>query len=828
MIQKRKIPYVILAFLLCNAVILSCRDDQWGSEKGKGAFIWDININSSEITRGQPINSATDTLFDCFGIYSYLSNGNFAVKPLTVYMDNEKVLKTETDNWELTSTKLWPEKGFLSFFAYYPYIDGTTPNGLSINSTENQVPVITYNMPKDVKNQPDLMLATCVKDVYNEVVSLTFNHALTCIGFNLVGESISDIEYIAISGISTSAQTSLTCDGNITWENYSGSNDTIFYAGLNNGTGSGSAYSPLMASDGYLMVLPQTLDLMPTLTIKFKNSDIKTANLKTNSITSWEPGKLYMYTLNETGSIFNVTVANNECTFLGGQFTFSVSSTYDSSPIGWTATISDYSTSMPVITFGSSDLEDNTGGMNVIKTINAEPSIGITSNVDDETLKSAPPVSNVNLAYNPSTGWYSTANCYIINAPGTYKFPCNIMGNGVKNGYATTFLDLTNWNCWAGLGLQDYKGDYIIEPLDLLIKTSGATAELIWEDAPQLISNLNIDGDYINFTITPEAITQGNAVIAIVNPENQIMWSWHIWVTTYTLNQNDVVLNNTSFMAKNIGSCTKEAISYPQRMSRITFTQDITGDTLSVVLTQAASYINSNENSLYYQWGRKDPMPGTTGSLKDGALQEYQQKNTFGNRPVTIQNAGSGVAVNTGIQNPNIFYASTDAGSNYLWCTGIGSNSTYWSDWAKTIYDPSPVGYKVPADYKLDGFTYTNPGQGVNVVWSVNGILASQQGNPSILTLMNAVGQQNNEGQIVDYSKIGYYWSAVANNNNNSAYILSFMQHGTSATEANVFGSNGQSIAGVYSSQNLPQYSIYYYRPTSYGNSIRPVAEVNH
>ena len=79
-------------------------------------------------------------------------------------MDNEKVLKTETDNWELTSTKLWPEKGFLSFFAYYPYIDGTTPNGLSINSTENQVPVITYNKPKYVQHQPDLLLSTILQD----------------------------------------------------------------------------------------------------------------------------------------------------------------------------------------------------------------------------------------------------------------------------------------------------------------------------------------------------------------------------------------------------------------------------------------------------------------------------------------------------------------------------------------------------------------------------------------------------------------------------------------------------------------------------------------
>ncbi len=825
--QRRKIPFIILAFFLCHIVLLSCTDDDWGNEKDKGTFIWDININSSEVTRGQPINSTTDTLFDSFGIYSYISNGNFAVEPLNVYMDNEKVLKKTENNWELTTHKLWPNKGALSFFAYYPYIDGTHQNGLSIRATDNQVPVITYRMPKNAKDQPDLMIATCIKNIYNEVVSLNFNHALTCIGFNIVGESINNIEYITISGISTSAQTSLTCDGNITWDNYSGSNDTIFYAGLNTDTGIGSADSPLMEPDGYLMVLPQSLDLTPTFTIKFKNSEPKTANLKTNNITSWEPGKLYMYTLNETGNIFNVTVDNNECTFLGGKFTFAISSTYDSSPIGWTANITDYETGTPIISFDSSNLDDNNGGMNIMKTINAEPSIGSSSNIEDDLLKSAAPVNNLNLAYNPTTGWYSTANCYIVNAPGSYKFPCNIMGNGVKNGYDTTFLDLTNWNCWFGFGLKDYKGDYIDEPLDLLIETSGARAELVWEDAPQLISNLKIDDDYIYFTITQEAIMQGNAIIAIVNAQNQIMWSWHIWVTPYVLNQNDVVLNNTTFMAKNIGSCTKEAVDFPQRMAKITFTQDITGDTLSVILTQEPSYVNSNENSLYYQWGRKDPMPGTNGNIKSGTSAEYEQKSTFGNKPFEISNAGSGVTVGTGIQNPNTFYSSTDAGTNYLWCSDISSNTTFWSEWAKTIYDPSPIGYKVPASHKLDGLTYTNAGQAVNVIWHLNGILASQQGNPAISTFINAVGQQNNEGTIVNYSKLGYYWSAVATTNNNS-FILSFMQHGSSPTQADVFGGNGQSLAGVYTNQLLPQYYNYYYRPTSFGNSIRPVKETEH
>jgi hypothetical protein len=67
-----------------------------------------------------------------------------------------------------------------------------------------------------------------------------------------------------------------------------------------------------------------------------------------------------------------------------------------------------------------------------------------------------------------------------------------------------------------------HDGNAITSPL---IKDNGitvATAELLWQDAEGLITNVGIDGDYLTLTVGKDADTQeGNAVIAVNFEKNQ-------------------------------------------------------------------------------------------------------------------------------------------------------------------------------------------------------------------------------------------------------------------------------------------------------------------
>ena len=189
-----------------------------------------------------------------------------------------------------------------------------------------------------------------------------------------------------------------------------------------------------------------------------------------------------------------------------------------------------------------------------------------------------------------STGKPTTANCYIVDRAGTYRFPV-VYGNsidwtrtsspGFKNGanvysYFDGAPSGSDGNDFDQLHhLQNVNSAYITTPYildDLGITNQGnLEAVVVWEDvesaaysfisvSPSLVnmSSSNLFWDpknnlwkasvpYIEFNIllgsidpdeTLEAtkrvtgIRQGNAVIALRRKSDSvILWSWHIWVT---------------------------------------------------------------------------------------------------------------------------------------------------------------------------------------------------------------------------------------------------------------------------------------------------------
>ncbi len=413
----------------------------------------------------------------------------------------------------------------------------------------------------------------------------------------------------------------------------------------------------------------------------------------------------------------------------------------------------------------------------------------------DATLKSATPVSNVDLSMVNNDGTSrvdgrTTANCYLVHAPGTYKLPL-VYGNAIKDGDDTQTTSFYTTNTSNTLQrLVNHANVGITTPW---IKTQLGScpdgAQLIWEDVKGLISAVGIDqttdNGYLTFTVDEDNIAEGNAVIA-ATLDGTIVWSWHIWVTTETLTDSRLTTISAAHTYKlapvNIGQVNgtiKLNAATAGEMSRVTVSSNGVSMTFDVSYsgpTQSSSTIYYP--SPYYQWGRKDAMyPSTGGYNSSGTLINTY---TSGTTLITETSATPGAT----IQHPDYWYYNS---SNY---GPYGTNSTYagkYNYWdmvntsldnsnstsrkvatVKTVYDPCPPDFCVPTSncfyYIYSNYSSyfkwasTPPGR----TWSMNG--ASVYFPASGFRLYSS-------GSLRNVGSYGYCWAATPFSTDSGRYL---------------------------------------------------------
>lgn len=211
-----------------------------------------------------------------------------------------------------------------------------------------------------------------------------------------------------------------------------------------------------------------------------------------------------------------------------------------------------------------------------------------------------------------------TANCYLIQGAGNYKFKA-VIGN----------LDASVGN---------------VKKTEVLWETFGTD---VMPNVGDLIKEVGYKNGYVYFS-TPETFKSGNASIAARNSKDVILWSWHIWCSEEGWTDQVYPNNAGTMMDRNLGA-----------------TSATPGDICAF--------------GLLYQWGRKDPFMGA--SAISGT--------TF------AASTGSwGVASNSS----NIVFADENPMSYVTYWDGgsVPGNGWHTSESAKGLYDPCPVGYRVP------------------------------------------------------------------------------------------------------------------------------------
>ena len=256
-----------------------------------------------------------------------------------------------------------------------------------------------------------------------------------------------------------------------------------------------------------------------------------------------------------------------------------------------------------------------------------------------------------------------TANSYIADrGAASYSFTATIMGNG-----ADGIIDEGKFEDASG-NILTKAGGANIHPL---------SAKLLWQDTDELVEQVALVNGRVQVKM---GRSRGNALIAVYDKANpnaedaKVLWSWHLWCTPvpqiieYTAPRTG---HEYTIMDRNVGATTS---------------------TLGLVTTQG----------LQYQFGRKDPF--TTSLDYDEEVAVFLRNVRSDSLP-HLFSYEEPLTIAQAIGKPDVFIHRMNLSGGkwcetsemkYLWGNPEGQVEYFPSLTVKTIYDPCPIGYKVP------------------------------------------------------------------------------------------------------------------------------------
>ncbi|EID33521.1 hypothetical protein HMPREF9969_2159 [Prevotella sp. oral taxon 306 str. F0472] len=745
--------------------------------------------------------------------------------------------KKTKSNGELYSPIYWAfSQPFARFFAVSPNTESYSK--MTINNTAaSGSPSVEFEVDTDVKKEVDLMTA-CSGDVQyatknvQPVTSLDFRHTLTGIRF-AVGQNLSwnkTIDKVELRNVLLKSKYVLSKQFNGTgaaWDHtgYSMRGNAVL-SGVSVST-SASPNTTIMgnAGDNYTFyMIPQQLTGLVTAYVHCTDGTTITVPLKGE----WKAGTTRTYKLSQTNSTWTYTLEGTDPTRAANydettSQAYSIKSfredpaTHVQQAVAWKVVGYDangdgtFSMTEKPAWLTSLSKTEGAGG-----TAADQGTATLTKDVTDllalrnKTLKEATITSSASAPYdlslhdhNGNTTLRNTANSYLISAPGHYRIPL-VYGNAIENG-ATNANSYTSHaaagNSYVLYNFKDHNNQNITDPW--IEKTNGGAnasvdgAEVVWADAANLVhspSITHVGGEgFLDFEVTAADIQSGNAVVAVTKgsgASKTVLWSWHLWFAPKDALDKIPVTNHQG----KVYNFTKETLGWkPTNWSGSTYDKPRTvkvkvEQTVANNGTKQDAVINITQNpgsvkqgaTTLYQFGRKDAFPGVaTSDLKAGSITE---------------NAGDNMTISNNIQNPDKFYiygssVYTNYGYYNLWSadntvTG-GYNVGNDNPVVKTVYDPSPVGFKMPANNAFTGFTTTGLNSTSQSEMNVDGTSDWQQWtnnfghnfwtNSSKTATINfpASGlRYSNVGSLGSVGYYGYYWSAVPYNTYNGCNLF--------------------------------------------------------
>ena len=687
-----------------------------------------------------------------------------------------KAAKTKS-NGELYTLIRWSiAQPWARFFAVYPSKDSYSKLTINDMASADNAPSVDFTVEPNVTDQKDFMTA-CTGEVHyatqgvHPTTNLDFRHALTGIRF-AVGQNLSwnkTIDKVEIRNAVMKSKYTLSqkLDGTgATWHVQSTDpRGTATLSGLSVST-SESPNTTIMGNAGdnfTFYMIPQVLTGKGvTAYVHCTDGTEITAPLKGE----WKAGTTRTYKLSQTNSTWTYTITAQD-PWRAAKYDEATSqpygiTSYREDPVThtkqavpwkvikysedngttWTATKPTWLTTLSLETgTGSTASEQGTatlaGPIDLLKERN-------------DGLKNAPALGSASAPYDLSLHNYqgtvtarNTANSYLISAPGHYRIPL-VYGNAIKNGATNSnAYETTATGTYVLQHFKDHNDQNITDPW--IEKTNGGAnagvngAKIVWSDEANLIAAgstvISHDGGnaYLDFEVKAADIKSGNAVVAVTKG-GVVVWSWHLWFAPKTA-LNTIEVTNHQGVKYNL---TSEILGWKPKGMTSAYT---TPRTVMVKVEQtvanngqkAFAVINITQNpgskkegiNTFYQFGRKDALPGTDTFYPATG---YSFDNTPGGRSLgyAIQHPQNmfSVAANTGasVKEKNWCNAAYDN----LWSANNTENNGNDNPVIKTVYDPCPAGFKLPASNVFTGFTSNGQYQSGAANINANGTADSQ------------------------------------------------------------------------------------------------------
>ena len=740
--------------------------------------------------------------------------------------------KKTKSNGELYSPIYWAfSQPSARFFAVSPNVESYSK--MTINNTAaNGSPSVEFEVDPDVKKEVDLMTA-CSGDVQyatqnvQPVTSLDFRHALTGIRF-AVGQNLSwnkTIDKVELRNVLLKSKYVLSKQFNGTGAAWDYTGYSMRGNAVLSGVSVSTSQNPnvtIMGNNGdnyTFYMIPQQLTGLVTAYVHCTDGTTITVPLKGE----WKAGTTRTYKLSQTTSSWTYTLTPTDpsraANFDETQSQSYGITSYRQAPDGTQQAVAWKVVGYDANNDGTFSMSEKPAWLTSLSktegdggTAADQGTATLTKDVTDllakrnKALKDATALGSAGAPYDLSlhnvqgaTIARSTANSYVISAPGHYRIPL-VYGNAIENG-STNANSYTSHaaagNSYVLYNFKDHNNQNITDPW--IEKTNGGAnasvdgTEVVWADAADLVSSLSIAHDggdaFLDFEVKASDIQSGNAVVA-VKKGNTIVWSWHLWFAPKDALDKIKVTNH-----QNVNYYfTKEALGWkPTQWSGSTYDK---ARTVKVKVVQTIknggvaqeTVINITQNpgnvrkgaTTLYQFGRKDAFPGVDAS-KLAANSHF------------TENAGDNMSITNNIQNPDKFYIYgsslwTNYGYYNLWSadntvTG-GYNIGNDNPVVKTVYDPSPVGFKMPANNAFTGFTTTGLNSTSQSQMNVDGTDDWQQWtnnfghnfwtNSSKTATINFPASGFRDGNVGSLSYVGYggfFWSAVPYNTDIGCYL---------------------------------------------------------
>ena len=737
-----------------------------------------------------------------------------------------KAAKTKS-NGELYTPIRWSfAQPWARFFAVYPSKDSYSKLTINDMTSTDNAPSVDFTVEPNVRDQKDFMTA-CTGEVHyatqgeQPTTNLDFRHALTAIRF-AVGQNLSwnkTIDKVEIRNAIMKSKYKLSNAFNgagATWDNTGATRGTATLSGLSVNTSSNPNVT-IMGNTGdnfTFYMIPQVLTgNSVTAYVHFTDNTEITATLKGE----WKAGTTRTLKLSETNSTWNYVLTPTDPSRAANydetqSQAYGITSyredpaTHQQQAVAWKVVGYDangdgtFSMAEKPAWLTSLSKTEGDGG-----TAADQGTATLTKDVTDllakrnKELKTATALGSAGAPYDLSTKGgsvsRSTANSYLISAPGHYRIPL-VYGNAIENGNNNpSSYQTSNTGTYILSNFQDHAGHAIDDPW--IEKTHGGAnagvdgAEVVWADAADLVhspSITHVGGEgFLDFEVTEHDIQSGNAVVAVTKgsgASKTVLWSWHLWFAPKDALDKIKVTNhqNKDYYF------TKETLGWKLiqwRSSTYTSARTVKVKVEQTVANNGAkayTVINITQNpggvkkgaTTLYQFGRKDAFPGV-------AKADLASNSHF------TEDAGDNMSIMNGIQHPDLYYTwgsnwENNYSYNNLWSAdntarGFNDNSV-----VKTVYDPCPVGFKMPASNAFTGFTTTGQNSSTQSELNIEDSQTFQNNlghnfwtnsSKTATIYFPASGcRDNSDGSLSTIGIFGSYWSAYYNVSNYGCFLI--------------------------------------------------------